>query len=297
MYHIDRRKLAVHIYSFYQSLRKTAKLLMVGHSTIARWLKNPDRKRYQRSCNKPLKSQIIVQTIKTAIEANPFISIQDLRILVYNCTHVEVSKELIRIAIRRIGMTKKKARYYGVSKQQSERTNEFLQKRNKYLQESRKFVSIDETSFGRNGINIFGYAPIGKKLHLRKSPQRVITTSVVCCVSKDGIVGKCQKSGAFNTESFRTFIENLELPLNAVVLLDNVGFHRTKVVQSVFAEKNVDVLFVPPYSPWFNPIEMCFSIVKRSYYKHLLIDRAFQELTSSHCKAFFAKSLGCIGPF
>ena len=48
MYHVDRRKLAVHMYSILGSLRKTAKLLMVSHSTIFRWLASPERKQYKR---------------------------------------------------------------------------------------------------------------------------------------------------------------------------------------------------------------------------------------------------------
>ena len=46
MYSLDRRKLATHIYSLFPSLRKVARILNVSHTTVARWLKHPERKSY-----------------------------------------------------------------------------------------------------------------------------------------------------------------------------------------------------------------------------------------------------------
>ena len=47
MYPLDRRKVAIHIYSIVTSLRKTA-LLNKSHSTVARWLKQSHNKSYSR---------------------------------------------------------------------------------------------------------------------------------------------------------------------------------------------------------------------------------------------------------
>ena len=49
MYPIDRRKVAIHMYSILSSLRKVSILLNTSHSTIHRWLKNPERKKYTRN--------------------------------------------------------------------------------------------------------------------------------------------------------------------------------------------------------------------------------------------------------
>ena len=79
MYPIDRRKLAVHMYSILGSLRKTATLLMVSHSTVSRWLTYPEKKKYQRVKVQNLKTFQIVDIIKTTISSNPFISIRKLQ--------------------------------------------------------------------------------------------------------------------------------------------------------------------------------------------------------------------------
>ena len=237
---------------------------------------------------------MVIETIKTAITCNPFISIRELSLKVSQCTNVDVSRELVRTVIKKNGFTKKKARYYGVCP--PHKTDSFLLQRKQYIDDNRMFLSIDETSFGRNGINTRGYAKKGHKLHICKTPERVITTSAACCVSSNGLVDVSIKSGSFNTTSFVEFLKSLKLPRGAVVLMDNVSFHRSCVVKETLDAMGVDVLYTPPYSPWFNPIEMCFSIVKRKYYKTLAIHQSFDTLNSSHTSAFFRHSLACLGP-
>jgi len=110
MYPLDRRKVALHLYSLLGSLRKTALLARTSHSTIARWIKSPERKPYHRHSTK---SSVIIEAIRLSIQADPFISIRRLQGLVKQSFHFSVSKELVRVAIKRSGFSKKKARLHG----------------------------------------------------------------------------------------------------------------------------------------------------------------------------------------
>ncbi len=87
------------------------------------------------------------------------------------------------------------------------------------------------------------------------------------------------------------FLEGLDLPEKSVILLDNVSFHHSRSVYNIASKRSWDLLFVPPYSPWFNPIEGIFSIIKRHYYENGDINEAFKAVKASHCKAFFDKAL------
>ena len=285
---MDRRNVAVHVYSLLNSLRKTATTLQVSHMTVSRWLKGLMPRK---PSTKVHKSTLVIDIIKTSIMNDPFISIIKLQGIIKNTMSVSVSKELVRLAIKRQGWTKKKARYYGVSKALPEKTKCFLENRTKFVSQNRSFVSIDETSFGRNGINIKGYSPKGTKLFLQKAAPRMTTTSVVACVSNKSILATKVVKGAFNTQLFLDFLVNLNLPSQTVVLLDNVRFHHSRVVKDYAMSQGIDLLYVPPYSPWFNPVELCFSVVKRHYYKTLDIKTSFQILTTHHCKSFFDRSL------
>lgn len=295
MYPIDRRKIAIHVYSLLNSLRKTGILLQVSHTTIARWLKRVDRKKKAGKVNK---CDIVVEVLRKSILNNPFISLSEMRDIVMKTLDINVSKELVRQVIKRQGFTKKKARFYGISKAQVEKTKVFLECRESFKNQGKQFVSIDEVSFGRSGCNIKGYSMKGTKLFVKKNIPRMTTTSVVACVSNDGLVGKKQLVGAFNTQHFLDFLKNLKLDRGTIILLDNVSFHHSKSIKEFATNHDLQLLYVPPYSPWFNPIEMCFSIIKRHFYQYQNIELAFKALTIEHCNSFFKKSMNLLeGPF
>ena len=296
MHPIDRRVLATHVYSILQSLRKTAILLQVGHTTIHRWLKSPERKTYHRE---PLKqTSQVVQLIRTAVANDPFITCSRLQSVVKACIDVQVSRGLIHSVLKMSGFSRKKARMCGAPRNLEQKTNAFITTRDKYIRGGRKFYAIDETSFGRNTKAPYGYAPKGQKLFVRKSSARVTTTSVVACVGPDGWNGTMSYQGSVNTDRFLHFLEGLNLERGSVVLLDNVSFHHSLRVKAAFESMGVLALFTPPYSPWYNPIESCFSIVKRHFMKgQSTIEQSLQCLTAQHCVAFFAKSLNCVQPF
>ena len=172
MYPIDRRQVAAIIYSNLNSLRKTGILLQVSHTTVMRWLVSPIKKPRRRLNDKILKSESVVEIISCTIKNDPFISIRKLRELIKTSIGINVSLELIRVAIKKQGLTKKKARFFGEPKNLKEKTDVFLSKRKQYLDENKIFLSIDETSFGRNGFIMHGYSEKGKRLLIRKKNPR-----------------------------------------------------------------------------------------------------------------------------
>ena len=111
MYPIERRKIALRVYSMFTSLRKTALIVDVSHSTVARWLKSIERKKYTTS--KVSKQVQIIRTIKDAIESSPTITLRELKNKVETLTNFTVSKELIRVAIKRQGITCKNVHFMG----------------------------------------------------------------------------------------------------------------------------------------------------------------------------------------
>ena len=121
--------------------------------------------------------------------------------------------------------------------------------------------------------------------------------SACVCVDENGVVAQKLVKGSFNTILFREFLESFEIAPGTVVLMDNVRFHHCKDTLESLHRRGVDVLFTPPYSPWFNPIELCFSVIKRKYYETEDLDQAFAALTSRHCHAFFHKCLSADGAF
>jgi len=73
---------------------------------------------------------------------------------VFNFT---VSRELVRTAIQKCGLTRKKARFFSRPKNLDDKIKIFLNERKELVDEGYNVFSLDETSFGRNGKQMMGY--------------------------------------------------------------------------------------------------------------------------------------------
>ena len=292
MYALDRRKLANHVYSIMKSLRKVAIILQVSHTTVARWLRNPEKKKYTRSSIKNKSCQVI-EIIKATIQNDPFISIRKMKSIIEDSFNFSISKELVRTVILKCGFTIKKAKYFSRPDDLEEKIKAFITKRELFKSENRSFFSTDETAFGRNGVNCYGYSKRGSKLIIQRQQPRLTTTSVLAIISDSSIIKTKSYEGSFNQYSFFEFFQDLELPKGAVILLDNVRFHHSKLIKEFVDTYGFELLYTPPYSPWFQPIEGLFSIMKRNYYKGSSIIDSINNVTSEHCNAFFKQSMSC----
>ncbi len=71
--------------------------------------------------------------------------------------------------------------------------------------------------------------------------------------------------GPIDGDSFRIYVENVLLPTlrpGDIVVMDNLGSHRSKVVRQLIRSAGAKLFFLPKYSPDLNPIEMAFSKLK-----------------------------------
>ena len=82
--------------------------------------------------------------------------------------------------------------------------------------------------------------------------------------------------GSVNGDVFYRFIQENLLPnllpfdgynVNSVVIMDNCSVHHVSEVLELLHSVGVFVIFLPPYSPDFNPIEECFSIKGQDLFK------------------------------
>ena len=200
----------------------------------------------------------------------------------------------IRICLKKNLYTRKRVKYYSCPKNDKD---EFLNLRNKYVNENRKFVSIDETSFGRNYLPAFGRSIKGERIYIKRPLTRVTTCSVLSSVTLNEKPIYIKKFGSFNTQSFYDFLNGLKYPNGTVLLMDNVKFHHSKIIKELAKQKGWDILYTPAYSPIFNPIEGVFSIVKRLYQKCVSIEKSFENVTMNHIKSFFGYSFSALSRF
>jgi len=89
--------------------------------------------------------------------------------------------------------------------------------------------------------------------------------TLILAVATSGIVGWELIDGSARSHSFADFVRRIDFSSHTHALIDNVSFHHTKHVMKAFADMNVTPLYLPPYTPQWQPIEYVFSTVKKSF--------------------------------
>ena len=129
------------------------------------------------------------------------------------------------------------------------------------------FYFIDETSVTLTLTRAYGRALRGERL-VDSAPWRGRQTStLLAAMGAESVVAPMVFDGAVDRASFVAWVGTQlapALPPGAVVLMDNASIHKGKVVEQAFRDAGLSVIFTPPYSPDFNPIELFFSKLKQT---------------------------------
>jgi transposase len=126
-------------------------------------------------------------------------------------------------------------------------------------------VFIDESGVNCGMTRLYGRAKKGERLNDYTPDVRFERTSVISSIRLDGTQAPLMYKGALNAELFKVYITEVLSPTlkkDDIVIMDNLSSHKvTGVLDSIYAQ-GATVMFLPPYSPDLNPIEMSWSKMK-----------------------------------
>lgn len=171
------------------------------------------------------------------------------------------------------------------------------EKRARYVYEimqyqPRELVFIDESSFDKRTCNrLRGWAKLGGRIIRPVFFLRGARYSILPALSlNDGIFHVEVVQGSFTMDTFNQFIRNLlnrmnpydadEHPPRSVIVLDNCQIHKDPEILNYIIERGMRYVFLPPYSPDFNPIELAFSSMKAWFRKNNELVRGCWERES-----------------
>lgn len=136
-------------------------------------------------------------------------------------------------------------------------------------------VYIDETGFNLWTRRTYGRARRGERVNRIVGGQRGGNVTVIAAISDQfGLFYHEIHVGSVTSNTFNDFIASFEAILGderPVIIMDNAPIHRG--ITTIYPE--LDFRFLPPYSPFLNPIENCFSVFK-SYIKRFLHEEVGQ---------------------
>src|SRR3954452_7762607 len=111
----------------------------------------------------------------------------------------------------------------------------------------------------------YGRARRGQRLRAGVPHGRWKTITFVAGLRTSGVVAPFVLDGPINRRTFEAYIEQVlvpELRPGDVVILDNLSSHKGACVRALIEAAGASLLYLPPYSPDFNPIENAFAKLK-----------------------------------
>ena len=111
-----------------------------------------------------------------------------------------------------------------------------------------------------------GRAPVGERLVAKAPHGHWQTTTLIAALGIEGVRCSTVVDGAVNGDIFEAFVEQVlvpELRPGDVVVMDNLSSHKRIRTRRLIEQAGAELVFLPPYSPDYNPIEMVFAKVKQ----------------------------------
>ena len=128
-----------------------------------------------------------------------------------------------------------------------------------------RLVFIDETSVKTNLTRLRGRAPKGERLPGAAPFGAWVTQTFIAGLTAGGMIAPWVLDRPMNGEAFAVYIRTQLAPMlepRTVVICDNLAVHKNKEAAKALKDKGCWFLFLPPYSPDLNPIEMAFAKLK-----------------------------------
>jgi transposase len=126
-------------------------------------------------------------------------------------------------------------------------------------------VFIDEAGTSTKMARRYGRAPRGERCRAAVPHGHWKTTTFTAGLRLDGPIAPLVLDGPMTGAAFRAYVEQALVPELApgdVVVMDNLPAHKVKGVREAIEGAGATLLFLPPYSPDFNPIELAFAKLK-----------------------------------
>jgi transposase len=163
-----------------------------------------------------------------------------------------------------------------------------------------RLVFIDETAASTKMARLYGRSPRGERCRAAVPHGHWKTMTFTAGLRIDGIAAPMVLDGPMDGEAFRAYVEQALAPAlrpGDIVIMDNLPAHKVHGVREAIEAVGASLLYLPPYSPDFNPIEMAFAKLKallRAAAARTIPDlwqaiaEALKRFTTSECRNYLA---------
>jgi transposase len=132
--------------------------------------------------------------------------------------------------------------------------------------EPERLLFVDECGVHTSLAPIYGYAPTDERLYLPVPRNRGKNTTLLSSMTIGGMGPSLAVEGASTARVFEAYVEKVLVPslrAGQIVVMDNLSAHRPRRIRELIEQQGCcELLYLPAYSPDYNPIEEAFSKIK-----------------------------------
>jgi transposase len=151
-----------------------------------------------------------------------------------------------------------------------------------HILREKHIIFVDETGVNLQLARRYGRAKAGDRAVGSVPKNYGESVSLIGAIDDSGFVAGFAVRGTTDTAAMLVFLSEILLPVlkpGDCVVWDNLSVHKTCAVQALFEKAEIELLFLPPYSPDLNPIEMCWSKLKT--YLRAQAARTYEKLSEA----------------
>lgn len=157
-----------------------------------------------------------------------------------------------------------------------------------------ELVFLDEMGVSLALCLLYGWGEKGEDLIEQVASKRGKNLSVIGAFDSLGMICTLSQLGAINRDSFERFLIELlqQLTAGSVIIMDNASIHKGGRIEELITKAGCTVLYLPPYSPDFNPIELAWAFVKKLIRREGPRDDASRQSALTKALALIPDTLG-----
>ena len=125
---------------------------------------------------------------------------------------------------------------------------------------AKRLVFVDEMGSNTSLHELYAYSPRGERAYCSVARNRGKNTTLLSSMSLSGMGPSMVVEGGANGAVLEGYLREMLVPAleeGDVVVMDNLSVHKSERVREMIEGAGAEILYLPPYSPDFNPIEIC----------------------------------------
>ena len=253
-----RERVIAHVESG-NTQKSAAEAFSMSEMTVSRWM----QAYHQEGRKTPLqrggykKSKVDVSKLKGYVDQNPSTTLKEIE------AALGIKRSTASKQLRKMGYKRKK-KSYSYREADPVKRRAYLEKLSRIPKD--QLVYIDESGISMNLVQEWGWAPRGVILPGQRSGKHRKRLNIIGALSQGNPQALASFKGSCSGGRFYQWVKDHLLKVlksGQVVVLDNASFHKASSTLMLIESVGCQVLFLPPYSPDYNPIEHVWANVKR----------------------------------